>query len=80
MSTTAVKETGAVDISKEMLISSDSHIMEPADLWERQMPASQRDQVPKFSTDGGDNKPGGYDGKERVKEMAADGVSPLCRP
>ena len=54
--------------------------MEPADLWERQMPASQRDQVPKFSTDGGDNKPGGYDGKERVKEMAADGVSPLCRP
>ena len=80
MTTTQTQGIGAVDSSKEMLIASDSHIMEPADLWERQMPASQRDQVPKFSTDGGDNKPGGYDGKERVKEMAADGVSPLCRP
>jgi predicted TIM-barrel fold metal-dependent hydrolase len=75
MSTTALKETGAVDISKEMLISSDSHIIEPADLWEKQMPASQRDQVPKFSDDGGGNKPGGTDPKERVKEMAQDGVS-----
>jgi predicted TIM-barrel fold metal-dependent hydrolase len=71
-----VKASGGVDISQELLISSDSHIMEPADLWEKQMPASQRDLVPKFSADGGaGSKPGGFDGKERVKEMAKDGVS-----
>ena len=75
MSATIAKEAGSVDVSQEMRISSDSHIIEPVDLWEKQMPASQSDQVPKFSADRGDNKPGGEDPKERVKEMATDGVS-----
>lgn len=62
-------------LATEAIISSDSHIIEPFDLWQTRMPAAQKDAVPTFNRERGDNKPGGEDPKERVKEMAADGVS-----
>lgn len=62
-----------------LIISADSHVMEPADLWTRQMPAALRDVAPTFKPlpkgPGFDNHPGGTDPRERVREMATDGVS-----
>ena len=72
---TTAQTSDSTSSGTELLISSDSHIIEPADLWVKAMPASQRDAVPSFSGERGDNKPGGTSGKERVSEMAADGVS-----
>ncbi len=72
---TTAQTSDSTSSGTELLISSDSHIIEPADLWVKAMPASQRDAVPSFSDERGDNKPGGTSGKERVGEMAADGVS-----
>lgn len=74
MTTTAREQEQAPAPSQEVLISADSHIIEPIDLWETRMPASLRDQIPKFTREGAADKPGGTDPKERVKEMASDGV------
>lgn len=63
-------------VAKEILISADSHIMEPPDTWEKRLPASLREPVPKFSSRrGSGTKPGGYDPKARLQEMAEDGVT-----
>jgi predicted TIM-barrel fold metal-dependent hydrolase len=68
---------------ENVLISADSHVMEPYDLWEKNLPAQFRDAAPKFNPpreggggggEGG-NKPGGTDPHERLKEMSQDGVS-----
>jgi hypothetical protein len=32
---------------EELIISSDSHVIEPPDLWEKGMPASLRDRAPR---------------------------------
>ena len=55
----------------EILISSDSHVMESPELWARDLPAS-------FWPDAGrsfQGQPGGHDPKARLREMAEDGVS-----
>lgn len=72
-----VTQAGTIQdiLATEAIISSDSHIIEPYDLWETRMPAAMRDSVPKFNPERGDNKPGGEDPKLRVREMAQDGVS-----
>ncbi len=59
----------------EAIISSDSHIIEPIDLWDKQVPASLTAHLPKLNRAGADDKPGGIDPGERVREMARDGVS-----
>ena len=60
-----------------LVISSDSHVSEPPDLWETRLPKALRNQAPHFLPRGegrlGD-RPGGFDPAERAKEMAADGV------
>ncbi|MBV8086319.1 MAG: amidohydrolase family protein [Chloroflexi bacterium] len=66
-------------MAEPLLISADSHVMEPVDLWSNGLPAS-------FSREGLDYpeyevgqslqaQPGGRDPRARVYEMAQDGVS-----
>lgn len=63
----------------DVLISADSHVMEPADLWARQLGAKLRDEIPTYSEDPNVNKfsehSGGQDPSMRIGEMARDGVS-----
>ncbi len=66
---------------QELLISSDSHVSEPGDLWVERLPARFKDDAPTFGggrnrgTGRFDGKPGGWDPNERLKEAAEDGVS-----
>ena len=58
----AVKRTAEQVLGKDKIISSDSHIMEPVDLWEANLTASLKAKFPKFpprNTFG--EKPGGHD-------------------
>src|SRR5687767_7828250 len=63
----------------EVLISADSHVMEPHDLWAKALSARFGDQVPSFPApkvgEGAQAHPGGWDPNERIKEMSVDGVS-----
>ena len=59
----------------DLLFSSDSHVVEPEGLWQRELPQRFRDKAP---ADGGRREthfPGAMEKSERVKEMTADGVS-----
>jgi predicted TIM-barrel fold metal-dependent hydrolase len=63
----------------EVRISSDSHVAEPFDLWETRMPADMRDRALRFPDlklgEGHHTRPGGWDPRERLVDMAFDGVS-----
>jgi len=63
----------------ELLISADSHVLEPPDLWRTRLPAPFKDDAPVYPPlqVGGSHQahPGGWDPHERLKEMAVDGVS-----
>src|SRR6266508_2030285 len=66
----------------QVLISADSHVSEAGDLWTTRVPAKFRDAAPSFpsrrdraGTGRFEEKTGGYDPNERLKEMATDGVS-----
>jgi predicted TIM-barrel fold metal-dependent hydrolase len=63
----------------EIRLSADSHVSEPPDLWEREMPAKFKDRALRFPRVeyGTFNhaRPGGWDPRERLKDMAADGIS-----
>ena len=81
MSATAIAEpTGTIGTEKELIISADSHVIEPPDLWEKRLPAALRDRAPRFPEaregEGIHKHPGAWNPAERVKEMATDGVSP----
>jgi len=71
-----ITQAGTVQdiLATEAIVSSDSHIMEPPDLWEKRLPAALADKLPKFGPRGGKNS-GGGDPTLRVQEMATDGVS-----
>lgn len=68
-------------MADEVLISADSHVSEAGDLWVSRVPARFKDVAPRFrmrdSTGDGrfEEKTGGWDPHQRVKEMAQDGVS-----
>lgn len=66
-------------MSAGTLISADSHVMEPHDLWLTRLPAALRDDAPRFPApkvgEGFQGRPGGHDPRARVTEMAQDGVS-----
>src|SRR5258706_14901204 len=73
---TAVKHTADQVLGKDKIVSSDSHIMEPPDLWEANLTPSLRAKFPQFpprNTAGG--KTGGHDPKGRLDEMAVEGGS-----
>src|SRR5581483_4977822 len=65
--------------SEEIIISADSHVMEDPDLWVNGVPATYRDEAPRFPPrqlgQGFQAHPGGWEPAERVKEMSRDGVS-----
>lgn len=81
MTTTQPASTNALDLSKEVLISADSHVMEDPDFWHSRLPDSLKADVPAFpprpntGAAMNDQRPGGYDPKERVNEMEIDGVA-----
>jgi len=63
----------------EILISGDSHVSEPVDLWEKRLPEKFREAGPKFPNvtygEGNHARVGGRDPVERLKDMAIDGMS-----
>ena len=67
------------NVPPEIRISADSHVSEPPDLWEKGLPAKYRDRAPRFPRirlgEGNHSRPGGWDPVERLKDMAADGIS-----
>ena len=73
------KGSGYMPSDQEVILSADSHVMEPHDLWVERLPSAYREQAPRFAPpkvgEGFQRHPGGHDPHERIKEMAADGVS-----
>jgi predicted TIM-barrel fold metal-dependent hydrolase len=67
------RETGAT--TDELLISADSHVIEPEGLWKERLPRAFQDRAPAFGGRRRGDHPGAMDRSERVAEMAADGVS-----
>jgi predicted TIM-barrel fold metal-dependent hydrolase len=59
----------------ELLISADSHVIEPEGLWQKNLPPALTDRAPAFGGRRRGDNPGGMEGTSRVSEMAADGVS-----
>lgn len=68
-----------IEAGCEVLISSDSHVMEPPEILAERAPAAFRDQVPRFPKlevgSSFQTHPGGSDPSARIKEMETDGVS-----
>jgi predicted TIM-barrel fold metal-dependent hydrolase len=68
-----------MNASSELLISSDSHVIEDPDLWVQRLPAAFRDRAPRYEyrkqKQSSEPYPGGADPRARVREMAVDGVS-----
>jgi len=76
MSTATAVRTAESVLANQRIVSADSHIMEPSDLWDKNLTPSLKAKYPKFpprSTIG--EKPGGYDPKARIGEMEVDGVT-----
>ncbi|HEY3115282.1 MAG TPA: amidohydrolase family protein [Chloroflexota bacterium] len=65
----------AHSVIDELLISSDSHVIEPEGLWKKEMPLAFRAQAPDFGGQRRNDHPGAMDKTKRASEMAADGVS-----
>src|SRR5262245_42452501 len=67
------------DAGFEVLISSDSHVMEPSEILVERAPNSFKDQVPHFPKlpvgSSFQTHPGGSDPNCRIKEMETDGLS-----
>src|SRR3954462_12023731 len=76
---TTARNGSDTSIETEVIISADSHVMEPHDLWVNGLPAALKDQAPSYPPpkggEGFQAHPGGQDPLERLKEMAADTVS-----
>ena len=66
-------------IASDLIISSDSHVMEPVDLWKKGVAEKYRDAAPLFPPhqvgEGFQKHAGGWDPNARMKEMEADGLS-----
>jgi len=79
MSVVAPSAEGARATSGEVLISADSHVMEPHDLWTKALSGRFGDKAPAFTPlkvgESFQHHPGGHDPHERIKEMGQDGVS-----
>src|SRR3989304_10201325 len=61
------------------IVSSDSHVMEPVDLWKKGVPEKFREAAPLFPPhqggEGFQQHAGGWDPRARMKEMETDGLS-----
>src|SRR5713226_4361977 len=62
-----------------VIISSDSHVMEPVDLWKKGVPEKYREDAPLFPPhkvgEGFQHHAGGWDPRARITEMEKDGLS-----
>src|SRR5260370_33936959 len=62
-----------------IIISADSHVMEPVDLWKKGVPEKYRAAAPFFPPhkvgEGFQQRAGGQDPNARIKEMEVDGLS-----
>jgi len=58
-----------------VLISADSHVIEPEDLWAKNLPSALKSQAPRYPSHPFQHQQGGTDPAERAREMAVDGVS-----
>ncbi|HEX6175334.1 MAG TPA: hypothetical protein VF089_15110, partial [Candidatus Binatia bacterium] len=76
MSTAAALRTPESVLGDERIISADSHVMEPEDLWIRSLPPGLKEKYPKFPVrNSPGEKPGGWNPRARIDEMETDGVS-----
>ena len=79
MSTIADTTKDEILSKHEILISADSHVIEPAMILKDRVPASMRDAAPQFPElkvgEGFQTHPGGSDPHARLSEMGTDGVS-----
>src|ERR671918_2180685 len=76
MSTAAALPTPESVLGDERIISADSHVMEPEDLWIRRLPPGLKEKYPKFPPrNSPGEKPGGWNPRARIDEMEVDGVS-----
>src|SRR5687767_8224360 len=63
------------DTSARLAISADSHVMEPPDLWQRELPASLRDKAPTFTVHNNfEEHPGAGTAAARIAAAEEDGV------
>ena len=62
-----------------VIISADSHVMEPVDLWKKGVPEKYRDAAPLYPPhklgEGFQQREGGWDPNARITEMEIDGLS-----
>ncbi len=66
--------SGSDETNPDYLISSDSHVLEPTDLWSSGLPRHLRDLAPQLPIRRED-KPGATDPRDRLAVMQRDGVS-----
>ncbi len=63
-------------VASELVVSADSHVIEPHDLWERALPARHREAAPRFSpTNGFEWHPGARSSADRLLAAEDDGVA-----
>src|SRR5690349_12199775 len=65
-------------VDTSLMISADSHVIEPPELWFERLPAAHREQAPRYAPEelrGFMTHPGGTDPTRRIAEMETDGVS-----
>ena len=74
-----MSDTNITPSTQEIRISGDSHVAEPPDLWEKELPAKYRDRALHFPRveygKFNHSRPGGWDSTARLNDMAADGIS-----
>ena len=72
------KEARGAGTNHKIIISADSHVMEPPELWKERVAEKYRNEAPLFPPhkvgEGFQAHAGGWDPKERVKEMEVDGL------
>src|SRR5258707_13132703 len=65
------KDTNAV--VNELLISSDSHVIEPAGLWQKELPKAFQNRAPDYGGEGRKHRPrAAQDKNKRVSQAIAD--------
>ena len=76
MSTAAALRTPESVLGDERIISADYHVIEPEDLWSKNLPAGLKEKYPNFpARNSAGEKPGGWNPRARIDEIEVDGVS-----
>ena len=70
------RKTSGAGTNHQIIISADSHVMEPVDLWKKGVPGNYRETAPLFPPhkvgEGFQHHAGGWDPKARIKEMLGE--------